>query len=77
MQCLVMVVAIYMVTVGLDDNTKPKHIGSKGWRPSGVKWLEYVKSLLKPATANSHLFSIMQSLNAWSQVCNLLWASAL
>ena len=48
---LVLVVAVYLVTVGFDDNiSKSKHIGYKGPKPSSVKWLEYVKSWFKPTT---------------------------
>ena len=50
-QALVSVVAIYIVVVGFDENvSKSKHIGYKGPKPSNVKWLEYVKSWLKPVT---------------------------
>jgi hypothetical protein len=48
---LVSVVAIYIVTVGFDEDiSKSKHIGHKGPKPSDVKWLECFKSWLKPAT---------------------------
>ena len=50
-QALVSVVAIYIVMVGFDEDvSKSKHIGYKGPKPSDVKWLEYVKSWLKPVT---------------------------
>ena len=50
-RALVSVVAIYAVMVGFDEDvSKSKHIGYKGPKPSDVKWLEYVKSWLKPVT---------------------------
>ena len=50
-QALVLVVAIYIVMVGFDEDvSKFKHISYKGHKPSDVRWLEYVKSWLKPAT---------------------------